>query len=365
MKRFLSSLILVIIATFTVATLSPSQAADLIISPPKFEIDADKGQVVNDTITITNRDTSNIILAPSTQDFVAAGETGKPGFVDPAESDASISVASWITVNDSEPVTIRPNEKKSVPFTITVPENAEPGGHYGVIFFAPPSDAGQVAVQQKIGVLVLVRVGGDITEKGKLDTFGIYSEDIKGEDIPKSSSSFFFSGLPIPFAMRYENQGNIHIKPDAKIEIFNTFGNKVNSVGVEIILSEKGVEISKNIVDYIPVNPGLGNVLAKSFRTFRASWQGEPYWYYNEDGTKEIRYKGYPVGIYKARLTLDNFGTEVIEEVTFIIFPWKEILGGAVGAALVIFLLIRYRRWSRRRQEEMFKKKFGVKEKKK
>ena len=39
-------------------------------------------------------------------------------------------------------ITIQPGEKKEIPFTITVPKDAEPGGQYGAIFFTPPATTG-------------------------------------------------------------------------------------------------------------------------------------------------------------------------------------------------------------------------------
>ena len=357
MKKLFSAALALVIATLSIALSSPVFAASIVISPPKLEVNAERGQTLNEVIKITNRDKTTINLTSSVQDFVPTGESGKAAFINPEDNDPSLSIANWITIED---VSIKPGEKKAVPFTINVPNDAEPGGHYGAIFFSPPTERGAMPVQQRIGVLVLIRVEGEINESGQLDTFGIYPEDLEGEDIIDNSSDFFFSSLPVPFATRVENTGNVHMKPAGKVEISSIFG-KVSPIGVESILSDTGVVMNEEIVNYLPVNNQRGNVLSKSFRTFRSTWQGEPYWYYNEDGTKEIKYKGSPIGIYTAKLTLDILGEEVIEEVTFIVFPWQKVLGGGAVIALLIFGFIRYRKWNEKRLEEKYKKKFGKK----
>ena len=353
MKKLLTLLAL----TFSFALLQSAQAAGIVLTPPKFEFDADPGQTINSVVKITNQNSSSLVLTSEAKDFIASGETGTPTFVDPGEGNEAISLASWININDQQPVVVRPGQKVEIPFTITVPENAEPGGKYGTMFFAPPAGEGQLSVVQKIGSLILVRVSGEIVEEGQLDTFGAYPANLPGEEIPNTSSDFFFEKPPVDFAVRYENTGNVQVKPQGKIEIFNTFGGQVTPAGVLTIINEGGVELRKEIVDYVPVNDGRGNVLAKSFRTFNASWNGIPYWYKEEDGTKVIKYKGYPIGLYTAELSLTGAkGETITESIKFFVFPAKEILGGLLAAVVAIFALIKYRAWSRRRLEEQIRK---------
>lgn len=355
-RNIVTSFILLAFSAFFV----PVFAEGIVLSPPKFELDADPGQTLSGVIKITNQNATPLILQSEVKDFVASGETGQPSFVDAGTGNESISLASWITVNNNESLTILPNEKKEIPFTITVPKTAEPGGKYGTIFFFPPSEGGQVAVVQKIGSLILVRVSGEIKEEGKLATFGAYPKEMTGEEVQKKSGDFFFEKTPVNFALRYENSGNVQVKPQGQIEIYNMFGEKVAPAGILSVVNEAGVELQKEIVDYIPVNDGRGNVLAKSTRKFDATWEGTPYWYKEEDGTKIIKYKGFPIGFYKAKLTLTGAKGEVTTDSTmFFVFPWKEIFGGFFGAVILVFGFMKYRRWSRKRLEEEIRKQMG------
>lgn len=376
-----------------------TQAAGLVLSPPKFEYNADPGEVITDVVKITNQGETPLNLVSHTQDFIAGGETGTPTFVDPEKNDSSISLAKWITINDNQPVVIQPGEKIEIPFTITVPANAEPGGKYGSMFFSPPSGAGQVALVQRIGSLVLVRVSGEIKEEGNLKTFGAFQpvcnkvidaennlteplgffdkvsflDDKQGEEVINCAlaegidydedQATFFSNLPVDLVIRYENTGNVQVKPTGQIDIYSTGGEKMEKVGVRRVLSDKGVELKKEIVDFIPVNDGLGNVLSKSIRKFPMQWQGTPYWYQNEDGTKTIKYKGYPIGKYKAVLTLKGANDEEItQEISFIIFPWRDIVVAFVLTVVILFVWIRYRRWSKRKMEEKIREEMAKKE---
>ena len=334
------------------STILPAFAAGLSLTPPKFEFDADPGQVIQDKILITNGDIQPLHLSSSIQDFVAGGETGQPSFVDSSAANASTSISRWITVPHGDAITIQPGEKKEIPFTITVPKDAEPGGKYGAIFFTPPATTGQIGVASRIGSLLVVRVKGNIVESGTLDTFGAYAADIQGEDLPKSSSSFFYQHLPASFAIRYHNTGNIQLKPQGKIEITNTFGMQVKSIGVLTTVNDQGIEISKDIVDYIPVNDSHGNVLAQSYRTFRAEWAGTPFWYRNEDGTKDIHYKGLPLGLYTATLTLTGAnGTPITQSTHIFVFPILEVGGGLIVIVALFFGIRGYSRHQRRRIE--------------
>ncbi|MDD3067179.1 MAG: hypothetical protein PHO48_05130 [Candidatus Gracilibacteria bacterium] len=337
-------------------------AASITITPPKFEYNANPGETIRGVVKLNNQGSDTLTLIQSIQDFVSSGETGQPSFVDASENNKALSISNWINVNDNRVTTINPNGNVEVPFTIVIPSDAEPGGHYGAIFFSPPAASGQVAISERIGSLVLVRVSGEISEAGKLDRFDAYTPTLTEDQILKTSSKFFFGSLPVTLAMRWENQGNVHFKPTGKIEIYNTFGMKVAPVGVKSVLNERGVETGKEIVDYIPVNNAQGNVLAKSFRTFLEKWEGEPYWFYNENGTKEIRHKGFPIGMYKAVLTLGSGEDATTATTHILVLPWKEVGGGIVLLAILIFGFPRFRKWNNKRLEEKYRKKFNVKD---
>lgn len=348
-KKLLSSLVL--ITLFFLSTPLLTSAATLTIIPPKFEFTAEPGETFSDIIKLTNSENDPVTLSATVQDFVASGETGQPSFIENAED--SVSLRSWITINDGNPITVQPEEKIEIPFTITVPASAEPGGHYGAIFLSPPATEGQIGVQQRIGTLILIRVNGEINESGELTDFDTYtdtSQDTTPTSVKELDTSSFFEYSPVSFLLRFENSGNVHIKPSGRIEIYN-FGQLVEKSSVRTILNSNGVPVEQEIVDYIPVNDNRGNVLAHSSRRFDNTFQGTASWYYHQDGTKEIQYSQPLFGYYTAKLylTYGSSNEEVVREITFIIFPWKQALLTLLITFILIYGFIRYRRWSHAR----------------
>src|SRR3989338_1836544 len=57
-------------------------AASITVSPPKFEISAEKGQILQREITITNGDAADLTLNVSAANFTASGESGEAAFTE-------------------------------------------------------------------------------------------------------------------------------------------------------------------------------------------------------------------------------------------------------------------------------------------
>ena len=261
--------------------------ASLSISPLKHELTIEAGQQKSEVIKVTNNSNSAITLYTSKEDFIAGDDTGTPTFVKPQNETSDIySLSNWITIENNN-ITLAKNETREVRFTVKVPPKGEPGGHYGAIFFSPGAPSGsQVAVVQRLGVLILINVPGDIQVVGNLNGFQI---GVKKETTFTELSDF--KDFPIVFETKFKNDGNTHLKPTGKIELVDENGDTLKNVGKEAIVSPAGAFIGENMVDYIPVNDGLGNVLPKSERRFESTWAGFGYQELQADGTKAVKFK--------------------------------------------------------------------------
>lgn len=332
-------------------------AAWVSISPPKFEIEQDPWTTYDGIIKVTNGNPTSLTLQSDAQDFVASWETGQPKFLSSLGNTWSLSIARWITINNWELINLKAWEKKEIPFTINLPLDAEPWWHYWAIFFFSPNDSWQISVVQKIWSLILVKVSWEIREEWRLTEFGVFPGNIKWDDQTSVKSQSFFEKLPINFSIRFENTWNVHLKPVWKIEIFDMFWKQVKSLWVKSIVNDRWVEIKKQIVDYVPVNNINWNVLSQSIRKFDSQWIGTPFWYYNENWTKVIKYKWFVVWSYKVKLSLTWAKWEQINrEIEIIIFPWKEIWWWTLWFILFVFLFVKYRKWSRKRLEARIRK---------
>lgn len=277
------------------------------VSPTRIEITADPGDTVQGEFKLINEEDQNRILYASYENFEARGETGTPYFIG-----AEDGLATWIETIDD--INIRSGEIIDIPYTISIPENATPGGYFASIFFGnqPPDDleGSGVAIGGKIGVLVLLRVSGDIEEGGGLIDF-----NTKGQQR-------FFTTLPIAFEYRFGNTGADRVMPQGDIEIKNTF---------------------RSVLTDLSANTSRGNVLPGSVRRFDVLW---------DDGLEELdsasfwqmvsrQWSNFYLGWYTANLDLVWSGdNQDSANFNFFIIPW-QLLSVLIVTALVLIILIK------------------------
>ncbi len=276
-------------------TLSANSAQGIEISPALVELNASKGKTYNIKLNVTNVTTSDLIYNPSVDDFNSSNETGTPHIILDSTLPETASIRTWVATID--PFTLKSRELKSITAQITIPDNAEPGGHYGVIRFsgnAPELESTGVGLSASAGVLILVRVDGEITEKATVASF--YSAH-------NGAQTSFFEKGPIEFVTRIKNEGNLHIKPIGSIEIRDIFGGLVTSISV---------------------NNDKSNVLPSSIRRFDSNYD-----------------KLWMIGKYTANLTLGfgSNGQAITNTVDFWVIPYKFIIGVLVILATIVFIL--------------------------
>lgn len=197
---------------------SPAQAQNfrsITIIPPKFETFANPGDTITEKIRIKNESNFPVNYSIVIEDFSSSGEEGYV-VLEEEGTDSSYSLANWIEPSVKD-ITLQPNEERPISFTVYIPRDAEPGGHYASILFQSGSDEtpGVANVSQRIGSLILLRVSGNVTEDAQIETFETPTYSQEG---------------PINFTLRVKNNGNVHIRPKGTIIITNIFGQKVEEI---------------------------------------------------------------------------------------------------------------------------------------
>lgn len=262
--------------------------ASLSISPLKFEFDINELNSKKEKIKVTNNWDSPITLYSSTEDFIAWDDTWTPKFVKPEnQTNPEYSLSNWIKIED-ENITLAPKESKEINFSVSVPKNAEPGWHYAWLFFSPWTPAwAQVAVVQRLWVLVLVNVPGEVKIEWNLKSFKVW----KNDESKKFEEINNFNGFPIVFQTIFENLWNVHLKPSWKITLIDENGEVLKNIWKETLSTPAWAYLWEKMVDYIPINDTLWNVLPKSERRFETPWMW--FWYnvLNDDGTKSVLFK--------------------------------------------------------------------------
>jgi phage pi2 protein 07 len=262
------------------------EAVTFSVSPTIFDMTGTPGQTWRSTVRIINVNPFALTVYVKPANFEPKGEEGVPKFKpligEPAEE---ATLGRWISLN--EEVIIGPEQTVEVPFTITVPEGATPGGHYAALMIStmpPEVDSPETKVQtsQVISSLIFLKVTGDVLENSSIRSF--------------RTTNYLIGRPEATFELRIENKGNVHVQPQGEIKIFNMWGQ------------ERGT---------VPVNQKtlLGNVLPQSVRKFAFDWKGD--WSVTD------------IGRYTAVATL-AYGVDARQFMTadtaFWIIPWKFLL---------------------------------------
>lgn len=299
------------------------------ISPVRQELAGDPGSTVQSHIRVINESQTSEVLYTITLNFEPKNdESGEPNFIPTKDG-----LAAWTKTQDT--ITLGPKEQKDIPFSITIPKDAEPGGYFGALFTSttPPKESsnGSIVLGERVGSLLLLRVNGNLADSGDILEFGA------------KNKSYFHTNLPVYFYFRFQNAGLDRVQPMGDIIVRNWFGNKVK---------------------VIAANPLGGNVLPKSIRRFEAFWQNSwgkteqpddisaltpPKGFWN-NVVYEVKY--FAVGPYTVQLNL-VYGTGIYHTTTaktkIFLFPWHILLilvtFFVIAYIAIRFLLTRYNRW--------------------
>ncbi|MDD3646413.1 MAG: zinc ribbon domain-containing protein [Candidatus Gracilibacteria bacterium] len=327
--------ILLIIFTFIFFLLSfnfVNASINLSVSPIKEEIQAEIGTTITNIAKLTNHTNETLHIYTGKSDFEPNGDNGKPKFIRKSELvNPNQQLAEWININTTD-FYIEPGETIEIEYTITVPSDATPGGHYGAVFFknnsSETSGGAAVSINVDYGVLVLVNVAGEVKtdidikdpvilgnigagsklERDKcpmgdlsrsyydgicIDKFEDIINGLKGDKKDNTNTQTGETqdrDFNISFEIPIENTGNTHIKPSGKIILVDENGNELKEVGKEIITNDKGAIIGEKIVDYIPINDFGGNILPGSERKYQCDWKGFGFKTYDEGGNEIVDY---------------------------------------------------------------------------
>lgn len=272
------------------------------VSPTLFDIKATPGQTWTSEIKIVNNNLHDLTVYLETVNFTASEESGRPAFIPINANDTKgETLAEWIEATP-EGVFVPKQKSVSVPFSVTVPVDAPPGGHYAAILVGTKpnkgegNNAAQVQTSQFVTSLLFLKVDGTIIEKGLIRSFVADKSIVQ---TPEAS-----------FTARFENQGNVHLQPQGDIQIFNMWGQ------------ERGV---------IPVNQRtqFGKVLKETIREYNFGWKGDV--------------SLFDLGRYTAIMSL-TYGEDQRQTISnttyFWVIPYSLILFTLLGLTLFFGIII-------------------------
>ncbi|MCJ7530849.1 MAG: hypothetical protein MUO64_07430 [Anaerolineales bacterium] len=276
-------------------------AVKFYVSPLKLEVPAAPGGTFTEDITILNQFPTPLTIRAYAMDFRIKEDNSfefhPPGY-------ETYSCANWITLSESN-FTLAGNEEKKVALTLNVPKDAEPSGHYAVVFFESVGkplgeNTTGVITQGRIGTLVLQFTPGEEKKSGRIEEFYV------PKYVWSTPKNFIVGGTqPIPWRIVFENQGNVHLNLESRVEILGGNG--------------KSVYVS---------DPQRITVLPKTKRELGSTWDKAP-----------------TFGKFKAVFKTSYSGTEgsnktEYKTITFYIIPGRALLITIIVIILVIVVTI-------------------------
>lgn len=310
----------IIISTLLGVLFSYSTNA-MTVSPTIMEIEAKRGDVIKQTLKIKNDSDQAAVYTISAQKFISAGPDGNPQFVTGGED---VDLVGWIQFQNSS-ITILPNGIADISFSINVPAYAKSGGHYAAIFVnqissAAPENKSGLTIASRIGILIFMKVSGEIQESAELASF---------------SCPGFSNALPIEFSYNLNNTGNIHLRPQGKIVIKDMFG-----------LERGSVDLNKN----------NNAVLPGQVRTFKVQWfsvgenSGNAFWEQFEN-----EWENFAIGKYTAILSIPigSDSPNLINQIDFWVIPWHIAIVFALLIILTVIIAVIIVRLLKRRKNPL------------
>jgi hypothetical protein len=249
---------------------SGSLAAFLDFQPSSFELTANPGDEITNVIRINNSSEEDIYLVPQVVDL---------------HSDKLYSLADW-TFFDQPQIKIASGAGTIVKFELKIPSSARPGGYFGGLVFRKKYADPNLQLTELGRSLLYLRVAGPVEQV--VDLCGFETE-----------KKFYQSG-PVSFKLCLKNAGQLFWRPEGKVLLYNSFGQKV----AELKLREN-------------------NLLPGESLETPLWWDRKLLW-----------------GKYRAVLTLTNGQTNVV---SFWAFPFKIPALVLLGSGGIFILAVIYR----------------------
>lgn len=186
-------------------------AQNLTLSPVKQRLELKAGEVYSGSFHLLNAGKTAYDLKVYAGPYSVKDESYT---VDFESKKPNSDIEGWVQFRKSKHH-LEPNTSIDVAYTLTIPKNARPGGHYGVLFaetLENPSTKPNFGVSstQRLGMLAYIVVDGNYGVGG----------NIKTQDIP-----FFQLNKPLTSKTRIENTGNVDFDTSQQLTVSDFLGN--------------------------------------------------------------------------------------------------------------------------------------------
>lgn len=179
----------------------------------RFSYQMDPGQSVSDEYLVQNSGTTQQKVSVYATDAFNA-EDGSFALLDGGQEPKD--AGSWVTFADGAKkveVTLEPGAQQVIPFTLTVPADANPGDHAGGMIVSALSPSGQVTLDRRVAIRLYARVKGAVQA-------GMTISSISSSYEPSLNP---FDGITT-MTLSLTNTGNIALGANTVAQVKGIFG---------------------------------------------------------------------------------------------------------------------------------------------
>ncbi len=229
------SAIFIMMVTFGIVYLSTIPtvfAASYTVTPLAINLDLEKRDIVNKTITLTNTADRRIRLYATVNTVATDGNGVVERFLSPSEVDRTNTPTSWIEISRKR-IELDPGEKREIPFTIRMNPETQPGDYSVYIAFPEgsnrPSANAKVVSGDAPGTIVNISVDKVQNQFLRLERF----------NIDKFITKKFEDTITIALA----NPSSVDVIPKGEIIFYDNAGVEVSSIPIntaDVVIPTKG-----------------------------------------------------------------------------------------------------------------------------
>ncbi|WP_198655335.1 WxL protein peptidoglycan domain-containing protein [Streptomyces geranii] len=232
---FLTTLALLLMAVLGASLLTPvpARAADngswsvfptasAVAQRPYFYLSADPGTAVEDKVTVANKTDQPLTFRLYAADAYNTARDG--GFAVRTLDEKQRGVGAWARPAKSR-VTVPPRKSVTVPFTLRVPEGAEPGDHVGALValderIAAGDGSLALGVRRAVGARIYLRVSGPAVSAIAVENVRITHDQPLVPGLGDSSATISYT---------LHNTGNVTLDPRVELRAQGLFGRTLLS----------------------------------------------------------------------------------------------------------------------------------------
>lgn len=215
-RHLFAFIVLGLFAAISITTVVFAAEEDFVVesitlSPVAKRYELKAGEVKTDELTVVNDGKAAYDFLAYAKPYSVASESYSPDF---STETTNGDIPKWVRF-DKPKYHLEAGAFTTVKYTITVPENATPGGHYGVLFVeTQPKEVvtgGNAVVRKKrVGAIVYATIEGTYETGGQQDSV----------DIP-----FLQVEPPLTTVLKTSNNGNTDFIDSVTFKVSDIFGS--------------------------------------------------------------------------------------------------------------------------------------------